>query len=190
LLHAFVVSVLGIYTTSIMLMNTLSVMLTVFVLNIHHRSPDRPIPPWIRTVVFGGMSRLFCMYEKPESPMFAEATSPNNHCNEEADTHKNVSFDFLPNNHKNHEHTYVPSKQRVSDLCELKKRAIMQQQNNKRRKSQIVFYKDMAGLDVINIDDPHEWKRLAKVIDRFFFWMTFVALLSISLCVFCMLATS
>ena len=169
-----------------MLMNTLSVMLTVFVLNIHHRSPDRPIPPWIRTVVFEGLSRMFCMYDKPDPPAFTD------HCNspncEEGDSHKNATFDYLPN-HNNREHTYVPGKQRVSDLCEHKRRAVMAQ-NNKRRKSQIVFYKDMTGLDVINIDDPHEWKRLAKVIDRLFFWLTFMALLSISLCVFCMLATS
>lgn len=51
--------IVGIYTTVIMFMNTLSVMLTVLVLNLHHRKPNRPIPPWLASIVFD------CMGEQP-----------------------------------------------------------------------------------------------------------------------------
>ncbi|ELT96196.1 hypothetical protein CAPTEDRAFT_131936, partial [Capitella teleta] len=51
----------GIYTTFVMLMNTWSVMLTVLILNLHHRNEDRPVPGWVRTLVFEGFARLLCM---------------------------------------------------------------------------------------------------------------------------------
>jgi len=52
----------GVYTTFVMLMNTWSVMLTVLVLNLHHRNECRPIPAWLRIVAFEGLARLLCMY--------------------------------------------------------------------------------------------------------------------------------
>ena len=54
--------VAGVYTTFVMLMNTWSVMLTVLVLNLHHRNECRPIPAWLRIVAFEGLARLLCMY--------------------------------------------------------------------------------------------------------------------------------
>ncbi|VDK53375.1 unnamed protein product [Gongylonema pulchrum] len=43
---------IGIYLTVVMLMTSISVVMTVMVLNFHHRGPfDRPVPPWIRTFV-------------------------------------------------------------------------------------------------------------------------------------------
>ncbi|ELT96195.1 hypothetical protein CAPTEDRAFT_76688, partial [Capitella teleta] len=51
----------SIYTTFVMLMNTWSVMLTVLVLNLHHRNEDKPVPQWVRTLVFEGIARMLCM---------------------------------------------------------------------------------------------------------------------------------
>lgn len=45
-----------------MLMNTWSVMLTVLVLNLHHRNECTPIPGWLRLLAFEGLARLLCMY--------------------------------------------------------------------------------------------------------------------------------
>lgn len=47
-----------------MLMNTTSVMLSVFVLNLHHRHDDKPVPEWVRTVIFNGLARILCMQTK------------------------------------------------------------------------------------------------------------------------------
>ena len=52
----------GIYTTFVMMMNTWSVMLTVLVLNLHHRNGNKPIPKWVRAFVFEGLARILCMY--------------------------------------------------------------------------------------------------------------------------------
>ena len=72
-----IASCAGVYTTFVMLMNTWSVMLTltstltstrprvtwsvmltVLVLNLHHRNECRPIPGWLRIVAFEGLARL------------------------------------------------------------------------------------------------------------------------------------
>ncbi len=45
-----------------MFLNTLSVILTVFVLNLHHRSATRPVPRWLNRLVFGCLARLLCVY--------------------------------------------------------------------------------------------------------------------------------
>lgn len=47
-------------------MNTWSVMLTVLVLNLHHRDIRTPVPGWIRFIVFRGIARLLCMYRNPD----------------------------------------------------------------------------------------------------------------------------
>ena len=63
----------GIYLTCTMAITTLSMVLTVFVLNLHHIS-DRPIPRWVRTLVLVWMARLLCMCSY--DPSTAEATAP------------------------------------------------------------------------------------------------------------------
>ena len=44
-----------------MAITTLSMVLTVFVLNLHHIS-ERPIPGWARNVLFVGLARIMGMY--------------------------------------------------------------------------------------------------------------------------------
>ncbi len=51
---------LGIYLTCTMAITTLSMVLTVFVLNLHHIS-DRPVPSWAKKVVLVYMARLMGM---------------------------------------------------------------------------------------------------------------------------------
>uniref|UniRef100_A0A1I8EBD2 Uncharacterized protein n=1 Tax=Wuchereria bancrofti TaxID=6293 RepID=A0A1I8EBD2_WUCBA len=46
------IPLIGIYLTIIMLLTSISVIMTVMVLNFHHRGPfDRPIPEWVRVLV-------------------------------------------------------------------------------------------------------------------------------------------
>ncbi|OWF52825.1 neuronal acetylcholine receptor subunit alpha-10-like [Mizuhopecten yessoensis] len=56
------VPLISIYLTIVMTLTSLSVMMTVFVLNLHHRGPNRvEVPPWIRTLCFGRMQSLLCI---------------------------------------------------------------------------------------------------------------------------------
>jgi len=52
----------GIYLTITMGMTSLSIMLTVFVLQLHHVSPwQRPAPAWLHCLVIRGVARALCM---------------------------------------------------------------------------------------------------------------------------------
>ena len=52
----------GIYLTVTMAMTSLSIVLTVFVLQLHHVGPNtKPVPRWIRIVVISIISRIICM---------------------------------------------------------------------------------------------------------------------------------
>lgn len=52
----------GIYLTVTMGMTSLSIILTVFVLQIHHVGPHKKrVPSWMRTLVFDLLARLLCM---------------------------------------------------------------------------------------------------------------------------------
>lgn len=47
-----------IYLTATMTLGTLSICLTVLVLNVHHRGAERPVPRWLRTMALYYMARM------------------------------------------------------------------------------------------------------------------------------------
>ena len=51
-----------------MFLGTLSVCMTVLVLNIHHRDSERPVPKWVRVLCFKYLARMLCVTgRKPKS---------------------------------------------------------------------------------------------------------------------------
>ena len=53
----------GIYLTIVMSLTSVSVIMTVFVLNLHHRGPDkRAIPPWLRRLFLGTLRSRGSMF--------------------------------------------------------------------------------------------------------------------------------
>ncbi|BFY98789.1 hypothetical protein BsWGS_01830 [Bradybaena similaris] len=56
------VPLIGIYLTVTMGMTSLSIILTVFVLQLHHVGPHkRRVPRWLKSLVFGFFARIVCM---------------------------------------------------------------------------------------------------------------------------------
>lgn len=57
-----------IYLTCTMALGTTSVCLTVLVLNLHHRDAERPLPKWLRTVVIHYLAKvLYVSARKPQT---------------------------------------------------------------------------------------------------------------------------
>ncbi|XP_070540916.1 neuronal acetylcholine receptor subunit alpha-10-like [Ptychodera flava] len=53
------VPILGQYYAAVMFLVSLSIMMSVIVLNLHHRGPEsRPVPPWLRRLVLGKVARF------------------------------------------------------------------------------------------------------------------------------------
>ncbi|NXH10186.1 ACH10 protein, partial [Bucco capensis] len=62
------VPLIGKYYIATMTMITASTALTIFIMNIHHCGPGaQPVPPWARRFILHHMARLCCVYEVGES---------------------------------------------------------------------------------------------------------------------------
>ncbi|NWH41613.1 ACH10 protein, partial [Chloropsis hardwickii] len=62
------VPLIGKYYIATMTMITASTALTIFIMNVHHCGPGaRPVPPWARRLILHHMARLCCVYEMGES---------------------------------------------------------------------------------------------------------------------------
>jgi len=61
-----------------MALGTMSVCLTVLVLNLHHRDAERPVPRWARVLVLRYLARLLCVRARKPKTMAAnlELTLP------------------------------------------------------------------------------------------------------------------
>jgi len=89
----------GIYLTVTMAMTSLSIMLTVFVLQLHHAGPhQRTVPAWVRTLVVGYVARALCMRSHLGSYYETSATSATapeaaEAGNGSGETNRRLSFD-------------------------------------------------------------------------------------------------
>ncbi|NWY34469.1 ACH10 protein, partial [Pheucticus melanocephalus] len=62
------VPLIGKYYIATMTMITASTALTIFIMNVHHCGPGaRPVPPWARRLILHHLARLCCVYEVGES---------------------------------------------------------------------------------------------------------------------------
>ncbi|XP_054037733.1 neuronal acetylcholine receptor subunit alpha-10-like [Rissa tridactyla] len=62
------IPLIGKYYIATMTMITASTALTIFIMNIHHCRPGTwPVPPWARWLILHHMARLCCVYEVGES---------------------------------------------------------------------------------------------------------------------------
>jgi len=60
-----------IYLTMTMALGTMSVCLTVLVLNLHHRDAERPVPRWARVLVLRYLAKLLCVRARKPKTMAA-----------------------------------------------------------------------------------------------------------------------
>ena len=57
-----------VYLTCIMALGTMSVCMTVLVLNFHHRDSERPVPKWAKIFVFSYLAKILCVgARKPQT---------------------------------------------------------------------------------------------------------------------------
>lgn len=236
----------GVYTTFVMLMNTSSVMLTVLVLNLHHRNECRPIPRWLRSFALVGLGRLMCMYSTEHATIFPQdrrkssVYGPNDFIYSAYNTQKVI--DQL-NQRRRRDSMAATAAKDCSRLPFSATRRLAEQIYTSRgnpvpaserhhmagtshRMSSLRSTSMMAGrknecraggkcyLTVSNNSDLHstldlkeeeeeedelldngllinielqEWKQLARIMDRLFFWLTLTALISVSVVLSCLL---
>ena len=179
----------GIYLTCTMAITTLSMVLTVFVLNLHHMT-DKAVPNWLQRVVFIYLARMLGM------------------CS--------TANDAIQLHHKQQQQKKAKFFQRASIVAdaELDERAaiiemnncgggggggegggikdntdVHQNNGNGQQNNQPVQYLEVLKSSKTkeeekNDDYSKDWKRLAEIFDRLFFWLFLLAILISTLILF------
>ncbi len=55
------------YVVAAMIMTTLSLILTIAILNIYHHDPSKPVPAWLDRFVLRLLARVLCMHTSDEN---------------------------------------------------------------------------------------------------------------------------
>lgn len=208
-------------------MNTWSVMLTVLILNLHHRNEDRPVPGWVRTLVFEGFARLLCMYTRDHlrtkeyrknhpRPIYGGYSTNRRksivdpfqiaRLNKKDENKSGYSLAmaaakftgqmrtnslFCPSSNTSTSNT---ANNESTNMCSSPDNAFQNNNKDSFNTSESCEKRNIELEALLEQDhymnlELQEWKRLARVVDRLFFWLTFLALISVSLGMLCLLWT-
>lgn len=172
----FITYIPGIYLTVVMAMSALSVVLSVFVLNIHHRGGMIRKPPnWVKRVA-NRMSKVFCMnvnlIPDPKKIQTQSYVVKQLHGHGDHDTLLNMhnSNGEMTDSHDTLHEKFV-------DTSESKSPQHGTNRTPKRIKleKEILDYFNyvMSSNDQAMIEKQtiYEWQEVARVIDKFFFWL-------------------
>lgn len=115
-----------IYLTATMLLGTLSIVMTVFVLNIHHRTRRFPVPRWAKKLMLCYLARFLCVQTHYSSKVkhshrISLLHNSNNEGGNSSGNNKHIHY-----NHQNHHQNH----HRHSNNSDYNKRRRMRYQNN------------------------------------------------------------
>ena len=140
---------------SIMGMASLSITLSVWVIHIHHHGSHRPVPRVIRRIFLGGVSRLLCMNQMVSTARDANQLGDKTLKVGEETLAVEVTDHPAVGTHSVLSHDTI-SREIVSNLTVLKNKVEEDQKTD----------------SVVQ-----EWKNLARVLDRLFFFLIMICLL-------------
>ncbi|NXU65869.1 ACHA9 protein, partial [Horornis vulcanius] len=175
------VPLIGKYYIATMTMITASTALTIIIMNLHHcGSEAKPVPQWAKVVILDYMSKIFFVYDVGEN-----CTSPKREKEEERRLEGDDGCQ------RRHKEVRSPASSR-NDECNLKdklngnwnKSYGVHSENVRETVNCCSCYKMLIkNIEYIaNCVRDHkanrakgiEWKKVAKVMDRFFMWIFFI----------------
>uniref|UniRef100_A0A3B3YXR7 Cholinergic receptor, nicotinic, alpha 10a n=1 Tax=Poecilia mexicana TaxID=48701 RepID=A0A3B3YXR7_9TELE len=165
------VPLIGKYYIATMTMITASTALTIFIMNIHHCGPDaKPVPKWAKKVILQYMARMCFVYEVGENCMSAESErqEPALETAGSVITEEREEMDQI-----------------LSPLGSVKRKDDRISSNTYPNDGPLLHnieyiancYRDQRATQ----KRTGEWKKVAKVLDRFFMWMFFIMVFFMSL---------
>ncbi|XP_041438693.1 neuronal acetylcholine receptor subunit alpha-10 [Xenopus laevis] len=198
------VPLIGKYYIATMTMITASTALTIFIMNIHHCGPEaKPVPQWAKKYILQYMSRIFFVYEvgescrrprsepEPDSERTSKAPGLNGQAKQEetADVVKNCPENLSPTHketmedpeHSKHSHgvcqesgKYFIYEQRGKGFEYEECPKIHCLCHNERLLKNIEYIANCFREQRATQKRTGEWKKVAKVMDRFFMWVFFI----------------
>ena len=173
-----------------MAITTLSMVLTVFVLNLHHIS-DRPVPVWARKVILIYLAKMLGICVKKEKRSGVKSRTPRaniltNHLYRRASVRidsegdeRSAIIELLP--------TSTSTRGRNDrDFGSTRETVYLDGNCKPHSKSDYHHHHhDDSGDDAAHdLDYAKDWKRVAEVFDRLFFWLFLLAILISTLVLF------
>lgn len=156
----------GKYYIATMTMITASTALTIFIMNVHHCGPGaRPVPPWARRLILHHMARLCCVYEVGES-----CKSPQRALGGRAAVGDAEGAGDSPG--EGQVGTEVPGCPWHHCLC-----------HHDALLRNVGYIAGCFRRHRANQRRTGEWKKVAKVMDRFFMWVFFLMVFLMSVLV-------
>ncbi|XP_068177520.1 neuronal acetylcholine receptor subunit non-alpha-3-like isoform X2 [Antennarius striatus] len=151
-----VIPLIGEYLLFIMIFVTFSIIVTVFVINVHHRSSAtyHPMAPWVKSVFLQWLPRLLCMRGHAERFHFPEMEMPS----PELKPRRGMGKKGLPGG---------PQKASVSGMEDENQTwmAMLEKATNSVRYISCHIKKEHFIREVVQ-----DWKFVAQVLDRIFLW--------------------
>ncbi|CAL8365592.1 unnamed protein product [Lota lota] len=177
------VPLIGKYYIATMTMITASTALTIFIMNIHHCGPEaRPIPEWARRFILDYLARICFVYEVDDN------------CLGRGPCKKQPALEEEPTPLQQEEGGGVDTKEGVGrrgverglegaeggeGVGEMRMREGMCQLQGLCRDVELIAscYQDQRSTQSL----VGEWRKVAKVMDRFFMWLFFIMVFFMSL---------
>ncbi len=164
-------------------MTAMSILICVIVLNLHHRDPNRPVPPWLqRTVTI--MTYVVCMRGRlrlrtPTVYQLCEFAREQFSPDSSRDRYSGTSFDDY-NQSTYHRDTSCPEDNGLFDhvgyfLSRGSNKRVIMEEILRHLRQICLRLKEKEEQDSLKAD----WKIVAKILDRFFL-LVFVLLVFVS----------
>ncbi len=212
--------ILGIYLTSTMAITTLSMVLTVFVLNLHEIK-DRPVPLWVKKLVLIYLARMMGICYKFDEDSDARFGKPRNRRNGGVlGNRANIRRASLRIDNNSGDRTAIfelhPCGNSVNTNSDTERTSLMHDKdeetassvggtpgvtpqctprhqnsnygsnlaNHNPRFSNFTYSQPYERPKQVDLDYGKEWKKVAEVFDRLFFWLFLFAILISTLVLF------
>ena len=182
-----------------MSLGTISICMTVVVLNIHHRAPRFPVPPWLKTLMLYYIARLVCVQThcrdvKKKDRAYAAKLDKIKISSAPSECKQNGGIGLLdemetmgltavlnsrfPNNGPLKDNHVVPSSSMNSNISQTSGSASAGLKNRHRKFNRRKKSRESTPLDgdesTTDDDFSRDWHDFAHVLDRFFFWVVFI----------------
>ncbi|XP_048452712.1 neuronal acetylcholine receptor subunit alpha-9 [Rhincodon typus] len=182
------VPLIGKYYIATMTMITASTALTIFIMNIHHCGPEaKPVPKWAKVIILQYMSKIFFVYDIGETCTVVQKKNGKNHYTLQMDNSKtNGKFgkdcDLTLNAHLS---KMYPNSVSIGGSCvseeDLNMSCCFCYLHCGRVAKNIEFIANCFREQKATNAKSAEWKKVAKVMDRFFMWIFFVMVFFMSI---------
>ena len=139
-------------------LGTVSVCLTVLVLNLHHRDAECPVPRWTRILVLNYLARLLCVRARKPKTMAGNLL---------LDSPERINLRGGLKRIARNVGIIRPVVNKRNGFGGSKRRECSSDGDSERESSRRTS-KERRG------DHTQEWKEVANVLDRLFFWIVFI----------------